>query len=81
MFVEASVDRHICGVVCIASSSSPWPMMASSSDDEEPESYSIMLELPIELEMPPFSVLAIVDHSELGNIPGESGMMGVVAEL
>lgn len=40
-----------------------------------------MLELPIELEMPPFSVLAMVDHSELGNIPGESGMMGVVAEL
>lgn len=81
MFADPSLDRQTCGVVCIVSSSSPWPMIASSSDDEEPESYSIMLALPIELEMPPLSVLAIVDHSELGNIPGESGMIGVVAEL
>ena len=63
----------------MVSSSSSWPIIVSSSDDEEPESYSITLALPSELEKPPLS--AILDHRELGKAPGESGTMGVFAEL
>lgn len=38
-----------------------------------------MLALPNELEMPPLSVFTVVDHNELGNIPGESGTIGATA--
>ena len=47
--------------------------MASQSEEELPDSYSIMLELPTELDNCDFSALAIVDHKVFGIILGESG--------
>lgn len=58
----------------IVSSSSP-SIMASSSEDELPDSYSIILELPTELDRPDLSPPAIAPHNELGIMLGDSGTL------
>lgn len=68
------------GVIWIVSSSSP-SMIASPSDDEVPDSYSIMLELPTELDRPDFSPLVKAPHNELGILLGDSGTLGLFGGL
>ena len=48
-------------------------MTWSPSEDELPESESIMFTLPTELDTPVLSTFPIVDQSEYGKLPGESG--------
>ena len=58
-------------------------IMASSSDEELPDSYSIMLELPTELDSPDRSALGIDDQRALGPGPlmGDSGMFRLLGGL
>lgn len=67
------LDNPACGVPCMVSSSSAWTIIASSSEDVLPDSESIILTLPIELEIAVLSGIAIVDQSEFAALPGESG--------
>ena len=46
-----------------------------------PESYSIIQELPTELESPVFSAVTIGDQSEFGTLFGDSGTLGLLGEL
>ena len=46
-----------------------------------PESYSITLELPTELDRPVLSAFAIVDQSEFGTLFGDSGTLGLLGGL
>jgi len=52
-----------------------------SSDEELPDSYSIMLELPTELERPDLSAFGIVDQRELLRLLGDSGMVKLLCGL
>ena len=54
-------------------SSSSASIIVSPSEDELPDSYSIMFELPTELDNCDLSAFAIVDQRELGPMLGESG--------
>ena len=65
----------------MVSSSSPLSITASASEDVLPESYSITLELPTELDRPIFSAFAMVDQREFGTLFGDSGTLGLLGGL
>ena len=52
-------------------------MIASSSDEELPDSYSIKLELPTELDNPDFSPVIEFAHIEFDMLLGDSGALGL----
>lgn len=65
----------------IVSSFSLSIIASPSSDEELPDSYSIMLELPTELDNPDLSAFGICDHIELFGLLGDSGMFKLLGGL
>ena len=52
-----------------------------SSDEELPDSHSIMLELPTELDSPDLSAFGIFDQRELAGLLGDSGIFKLLGGL